>query len=231
MNGGADLGGMMGFGPVIDESQASDVTEPNFHAHWESRVMGMAIAMGACGTWNIDQSRFARETLPPASYMQFSYYRIWLEGLIKLLQDHDMVSAEEINQGTALEPAAPIKRKLLKADVQSALKAGGPADRPQTHPAAFQTGQLVRTINKHPQSHTRLPRYARDKIGIVSKVFGVHVYPDSSAQGLGENPQWLYQIQFKATALWGDDKNPQDTVSLDLWEPYLVLHTSCDEHE
>jgi len=219
MNGGSDLGGMMGFGPVIEE-----LNEPNFHAHWESRVMGMAIAMGACGTWNIDQSRFARENTQPANYLQCSYYRIWLEGLIKLLNEHDLVSKEEISRGTAQLPSVPIKRKLLKEEVRSVLMAGGPANRPETKLAEFKQGDFIKTINKHPESHTRLPRYARDKVGVVTKVYGVHVYPDSSAKGLGEDPQWLYQVQFKASTLWGEEKNPQDTVSLDLWEPYLIQH-------
>ncbi|HBR38098.1 MAG TPA: nitrile hydratase subunit beta, partial [Sulfitobacter pontiacus] len=35
MNGGADLGGMMGFGPVVQEED-----EPLFHAPWEARALG-----------------------------------------------------------------------------------------------------------------------------------------------------------------------------------------------
>ena len=40
MNGGADLGGMMGFGPVVVEDN-----EPNFHAEWEPRVMAMTVSI------------------------------------------------------------------------------------------------------------------------------------------------------------------------------------------
>ena len=64
MNGGADLGGMMGFGPVVEEQD-----EPNFHAAWEQRAMSMVVALGACGQWNLDESRFSRESLPPADYL------------------------------------------------------------------------------------------------------------------------------------------------------------------
>ena len=41
----------------------------------------MVVALGASGQWNIDQSRHARESLPPADYLRWSYYRIWLEAV------------------------------------------------------------------------------------------------------------------------------------------------------
>ena len=31
----------------------------------------------------------------------------------------------------------------------------------------------------------------------------------------------LYTVRFTAPELWGPDANPRDSVSLDLWEPYL----------
>lgn len=220
MNGGADLGGMMGFGPVVQEEN-----EPNFHAQWEERVLGITIALGACGLWNIDQSRFSRESMQPADYMQTSYYEIWLYGITKLLKQHNMLTETELRTGEVSSPPVPIKTKLLPENVLPMLLAGGPANREEQHPAAFTVGQQVQTINNHPTSHTRLPRYARDKLGVITKVYGVHVYPDSSAQGIGEEPTWLYQVTFAATTLWGEGKNKQDTVSLDLWQPYLKAAT------
>ena len=50
--------------------------------------------------------------------------------------------------------------------------------------------------NLHPHTHTRLPRYARDKVGTVELVHGCHVFPDSNALRLGEDPQWLYTVRF-----------------------------------
>ncbi len=220
MNGGADLGGMMGFGPVIEEEN-----EPNFHAPWEARVLGMTVALGACGLWNIDQSRYARESMQPADYMKSSYYHVWLHGISSLLKDRGMITDDELVAGKQLQPAVAIKRKLLPQDVHAVLMAGGPANREQTGAAQFKVGDRVRTMNTHPTTHTRLPRYARDKAGIISKVHGVHVFPDSSAQGLGEAPSWLYQVTFTATTLWGEDKNENDTVSLDLWQPHLRIES------
>jgi len=217
MNSGADLGGMMGFGPVIQEGE----NESNFHATWEERVLGMTVALGACGLWNIDQSRFARESMQPADYMRSSYYQIWLYGVTKLLKEHNMVCEDELVSGQPSLPPVPIKRKLLPNDVMPMLMAGGPANRKEQTTASFSIGQQVQTINTHPSTHTRLPRYARDKTGIIKKIHGVHVFPDSSSQGLGDAPTWLYQVSFSATSLWGEDRNERDTVSLDLWQPYL----------
>ena len=76
MNGVHDMGGMQGFGPVRPEAK-----EPLFHAPWERQALAMTVAMGACGQWNIDISRSARESLPPAQYLGSSYYAIWLAGL------------------------------------------------------------------------------------------------------------------------------------------------------
>ena len=55
--------------------------------------------------------------------------------------------------------------------------------------------------------------------GEVVKIHGAHVFPDSTAQGLGENPQWLYTVRFTARELWNHANT--DQVMLDLWEPYL----------
>ncbi|MEP1209615.1 MAG: nitrile hydratase subunit beta [Rhizobiaceae bacterium] len=218
MNGGADLGGMQGFGPVREEAN-----EPNFHADWESRVMGMVVALGACGKWNIDQSRHARETLPPADYLRFSYYRIWLEAAEKLLISRNMVTVEELQSGQQQTPPADIRGTLSPDAVWEAIHSlAGAADRPPVAEPSFSVGDQIRTVNHHPEGHTRLPRYARGHVGEVVKVLGFHVYPDSSGNDRGDDPQWLYQVRFSAQELWGPSKHTKDTVTVDLWEPHLV---------
>ena len=218
MNGGADLGGMQGFGPVVEEEN-----EPHFHAAWEARVMGMVVALGACGQWNIDQSRLARESLPPADYLSFPYYHIWLEGVQKLLLSRNMVAAEELKTGQMSLPSIEVRGTLKPDAVWEGLHSlAGRADRPVERPAAFEVGQKVTTINHHPEGHTRLPRYARGHDGVITKVLGFHVFPDSSGNDGGADPQWLYQVEFTAQELWGPDRNPLDRVTLDLWEPHFV---------
>lgn len=216
MNGAQDLGGMMGFGPVVPEPD-----EPVFHAPWEQRVLALTLAMGATGAWNIDQSRHARESLPPADYLSFSYYRIWLAGLIELLRQRDLVSQAEIEAGRPVTPARPLPRRLSADAVAATLAAGSPADRPQRTQPAFGPGDRVRARNIHPFGHTRLPRYVRGRPGRVEARRGVHVFPDSNAGGAGEDPRWLYSVAFEGPDLWGPDGDPTLTVYLDLWEPYL----------
>jgi nitrile hydratase len=197
VNGAHDMGGVHGFGPVVAEAG-----EPWFHAEWERRVFAMVIALGAGGRWNIDASRFAREDRPPAEYLGMTYYELWLAGLERLLAERGYPS-----------------KALAAEDVEAMLARGGPASRPSERPARFAIGDRVRTRNIHPHTHTRLPRYARDKVGTVELVHGAHVFPDSNANFAGEDPQWLYTVRFSAHELWGRDDN--DSVSIDAFEPYL----------
>jgi nitrile hydratase len=81
-------------------------------------------------------------------------------------------------------------------------------------------GDKVRTRNLNPATHTRLPRYCRDKPGTIARVHGFHVFPDVHATGRGENPQWLYSVRFEAADLWGPHTTAS-AVHVDLWEPYL----------
>lgn len=215
MNGAQDMGGMQSFGPVRPERD-----EPWFHDEWERRAFAITLAMGATGAWNIDMARAARESLPPATYLSSSYYQIWFEALKKLLIDKGLVTDEEIRDGKAKTPAAPKVRALLKANVAAVLAKGGPSDREISAPAHFKAGDAVRTKRMSPATHTRLPRYCRDKRGTVIAVRGIHVFPDTSATGQGDQPQWLYTVQFEATELWGPDTTAS-SVCVDCWESYL----------
>ena len=216
MNGAQDLGGMMGFGRISHEPD-----EPWFHAPWERRVFGLTLAMGATGAWNLDMSRHARESLPPAEYLSSSYYEIWMRGLEKLLVKQDLVSPDEVAAGHALSEPKPLKRVLKAEEVGAVLARGAPAEREPQAPARFALGDRVVARNMHPTGHTRLPRYARGKLGTVEIVHGAHVFPDTNAHGLGERPQWLYTVRFEGRELWGEEADPTLSVSVDAWESYL----------
>lgn len=216
MNGPQDMGGMHGFGPIGIEAD-----EPLFHASWEPRALGLTLAMGASGMWNIDMSRHARESIPPAEYYSATYYEIWTKGVERLVTRLGLVSEAELKAGAALEPPAPIKRVLKKGDVDTALKAGTPSERPVAHPARFAMGDAVVTRVMNPTGHTRLPRYARGKSGVIELVHGAHVFPDTHAHGEGEQPQWLYTVRFSGRELWGEEADATLVVSIDAWESYL----------
>lgn len=212
----SDLGGQKGFGPVVAELE-----EPAFHAAWERRAFALTLAMGASGSWNLDASRFAREDRPAAEYLAMSYYELWLTALERLLVEHQLVTREELRTGEAIQPAAPIRRRLEGADVQATLRRGAKTLRPPVGTARFAVGDQVRTSAADPAGHTRLPTYARGKEGTVREVHGCHVFPDTNAQGLGERPRWLYTVEFTATELFGAGADPRAAVSIDAFEPYL----------
>jgi nitrile hydratase subunit beta len=213
VNGAADLGGMMGFGPVQPDDEM-------FHAAWERRALALTLALGATGRWNIDKSRHARESLHPVEYLSSSYYAIWIKGLERLLVAAGLVGSDELGQRRSLRPGEPVK-VWGADDVAGVLAAGSPYDRPVEAPARFEVGDAVRTRVIHPTGHTRLPRYARGKRGVVTAVHGAHVLPDAHSRGVGEQPQWLYTVRFDGRELWGADADPALTVTIEAWESYL----------
>jgi nitrile hydratase len=216
MNGVHDMGGMDGFGKVEAEPN-----EPTFHQKWEGRVLAMVRAMGAAGAFNIDTSRFYRESLPPHIYLASSYYRKWLLGLEDNLRDKGFVTASELKAGHATESAKPLKNGKLRFDDVERIMVRGKFERVPQAAAKFKPGDRVRAKNIHPATHTRLPRYTRGHIGVVERILGCQVFPDSASMDLGENPQWLYNVVFDGTELWGPDSDPTVKVSIDAFEPYL----------
>ena len=210
----ADLGGASGFGAVRPEPEGE-----LFHAAWERRALAVTLAMGATGSWNIDASRAARETLP--NYRALGYYNVWVTALERLLHARGLAHADELAAGRMLHPALPVARVLRAADVAQVLAHGAPTERPATSAARFAVGHRVRTQAAPAAHHTRLPGYARGRCGTIERVHGAHVFADAHAQGLGESPQWLYTVMFDGAELWADAA-PGHTVSIDAWEPYLA---------
>ena len=211
----ADLGGQPGFGAVTPEPEGE-----LFHADWEPRVLALTLAMGATGSWNIDASRAVRETLP--NYRDLSYYQIWLGALEQLMLQRAQVFPDEIASGELRHPPAPVARVLQAANVPAVLAKGSPTERPEPGPALFAVGQAVRMHLGKVDHHTRLPGYVQGKRGTIEHVHGAHVFADAHAQGLGEQPQWLYTVVFDEAELWGEQAAPQNlSVSVDAWESYL----------
>jgi len=222
MDGVHDLGGMQGFGLVEREEH-----EPVFHAPWEAAVLAIMRATWGRGCYNLDEFRHAIERMKPAEYLAATYYEKWLDGITRLLIEKGVVTPEEIAGRAAFfrahpdAPAAAALRGPLPESIpfdpgfmQGVIRDTGVTPR-------FVPGDRVSTRVIHPRGHTRLPRYARGKRGLVHLVHGVHVFPDANAHGLGESPQPLYSVRFEARELWGDAAEPNQWVHLDLWESYL----------
>ena len=120
--------------------------------------------------------------------------------------------------GLAKAPAAspPLRAK----DVNLSSPRTGPA-KPAEVPTRFALGQSVRTRVIDGPGHTRLPRYAQARTGVIAAHRGDHLLPDDSAAGLLRNIRPLYSVRFTARELFGEGAAPADSVFLDLWEDYL----------
>jgi nitrile hydratase len=221
MNGAHDMGGMHGFGPVIREEN-----EPVFHAQWEAKVLGLVYSLRAREVYNIDESRHGIERMPPAEYLASSYYERWLWSLERNLLDKGVLTPEEIEARVALlreRPDTPLPRRDNPSLASSfnAPPSGVFLYQRDDGAPRFAAGDKVVTKNVHPTGHTRLPRYARGKPGIIHAVRGCYVFPDTHAHGQGEQPQPMYTVRFEGAELWGPSSEPREHVHIDLWEPYL----------
>jgi nitrile hydratase beta subunit len=216
VNGVHDLGGMQDMGAILPEPH-----EPVFHATWEGRAYGITRAMGAWRLWNLDAMRFQRELIAPLDYFRLSYYERWVEGLVQLMLKTQLVTPAEITSGHP-DAGAALRNPSFTADkVPAFIAKGVPARRDVPAVADFRVGQHVRARNMNPVGHTRLPRYARGKIGTIDRDHGIFIFPDTNSQSLGEKPQHVYSVRFDARELWGDQAGPRDSVYVDLWNDYL----------
>jgi nitrile hydratase len=176
--------------------------------------------MGYAGAWHIDHARFAQERMPPALYLTSSYYERWLFAVETNATERGLVDTDELAAGHALRPGQLLPRKLTREIVEAGLGRGSFYREPQG-PQRFRAGDRVKTKVMSPPSHTRLPRYARGKSGVVQLCHGCHMFPDSVVSGRGDDPQWLYTVVFESRELWGADADPTVTVSIEAFEPYL----------
>lgn len=204
MNGVHDLGGMMGFGPVIVEEN-----EPNFHADWERRVFAASMLGLGEKLGGVDTFRHAIERMGAANYLQTTYYEHWLAAL------------ETLTAEGGLAEMQPNPEPIPAEVVETVVKTGAPSHRDVDRNPKYKVGDKVRTKNLNPTGHTRLPRYARGRVGEIEMLHGNHVFPDTVAHWQGENPQPLYSVRFAATELWGDEAPHKDSLCVDLWENYL----------
>jgi nitrile hydratase len=216
MNGIHDMGGMHGLGPIEIEKDA-----PVFHAPWEGRVMALGDTMGAWGSWSVDRFRYLRETIAPVGYLAKPYYEQWLMTFLRLFREDGLVSEAELASGRPDAGAPKREPKIRVEDIGRVAGREDTARREEGKAPRFRPGDqiIARTIS--PTGHTRLPRYARGKRGVVDRDHGLFVFADTKAHGEGENPQHVYSVRFAARELWGGTAGPKDGVYLDLWDDHL----------
>ena len=216
MNGVHDMGGQQDMGPVEYEKN-----EPVFHAPWEGRIYALNRAIRAWRKWSLDTDRHALELMPPVDYLRMSYYERWVHRLETQLVKYGLVTAEEIESGKAALGSTKANPALTLATADHWLNRGIDSSQdPKVRPL-FKVRQRVRARNINPTGHTRLPRYARGKTGVIVRDHGVYLFPDSNAHFHGEKRQHVYSVRFAARELWGESASPLDSVHLDLWDDYL----------
>lgn len=217
MNGVHDMGGVQGYGPV-DPSAA----EP-FHADWEKRVFALTLAASRHLRSNLDRGRYQLEVLPQAEYLK-GYFQRWYARLLNQGEEAGIIDGAaraSIERGDRPQIGKREREPLPAAALLHVAASGRSANRESRSTPAFAPGDPIRTRNLRSRTHTRLPGYVRGRTGTIIAYRGVHVFPDSNAELRGEDPQHLYAVRFAATALWGAAASIRDSVTLDLFEPYL----------
>jgi nitrile hydratase len=209
MNGVHDMGGMHGMGPVVIEKN-----EPVFHEAWEGRALALRLASTFHRRWDTNMYRYAIERMPPAAYHAASYYERALFGFETLLVEQKLVTAKELETGRA-EGKAGVAGTLPPAGVDALLRTRNRARLDNNVPPRF------RARNIHPIGHTRLPRYARGRRGVIDRDYGVFVFPDTRAMSRDPKPQHLYGVRFAARELWGPAASARDSVYMSLWDDHL----------
>jgi nitrile hydratase subunit beta len=213
------MGGMHGFGPVIEPG-----AELAYHERWEPRVFAIQMLVDLEGLGAGPGGRPVREEMDPADYLAASYYERWLFSAERRLERKGTIAPGDVEEMMgrleAGEPApthrdAAMAERIL-ADLGTVYSMDPPPD-----PARFGPGQRVRVKRMHPDGHTRCPRYVRGAVGVVDAVRGSDRLPDRAVYGEEVSPEPVYAVAFRSDDLWGPGGAGAWTVALDLWESYL----------
>ncbi len=205
MDGVHDLGGLDGFGPIEHES-----VEPYFAADWERRTFRMMIGSLAPLRINVGMFRHSIERMDPAHYLSSPYWEHWLTGVTTLIVEAGVTTPEELDRRAGGHfPLSSPDRGVLPADLES-----------RTTPS-FAIGDTVRVRERHPPGHTRAPRYAQGRRGIIARVDEAADVDDIEAHGGGSFTDPLYSVRFTSRELWGEAGTDGDFVHIDLFERYL----------
>ncbi|MCR9260528.1 MAG: nitrile hydratase subunit beta [Pseudomonadaceae bacterium] len=230
MDGIHDLGGKQGFGAVDPEDPLQ-----GFSQRWHGSVFTMINSLAAAGVMhNSDHFRHAVERIDPISYLDDGYYGRWLGAAENLLVEGGILEQQEItdravaygakgDERVAARPQQGADSDLSSRDADRILRTSATpltAERNPVAAAKYSIGDVLLTRMSSVPGHTRLPAYARGRLGTVVAVHGAWVFPDTNAHGKGEQPQHLYTLCFDAQELWGEGAENLE-VFLDLFEPYL----------
>jgi nitrile hydratase len=169
-----------------------------------------------------DHLRREIERIPPADYLNASYYELWYKSITSILRERNVIAPDDFDTPKTLKLHPLCQAAIRPEAVAAAVFAGastraGQAVIPQT----LAVGDKVRVLNNHPLHHTRVPQYIRGRTGRVIADHGVFNFPDTNSQDRGDCPQHCYTVEFESTEIWGDQADKTVTVTVDLWESYM----------
>jgi nitrile hydratase len=219
VDGAHDMGGMHGFGRVVEPGG-----ELAYHEPWEPRVFAIQLLLGLEGLGAGPGGRPVREEMAPAHYLAASYYERWLYSAEQRLLRKGTIKPGEVEAAmerlASAEPVPEHRDAAMAERIRADLRAIDPMDEspPDTR---FDRGQRVRVKRMHPAGHTRCPRYVRGASGVIEGVRGADRLPDRAVYGEQVAPEPVYSVAFSSQELWGPGEEAPWTVLLDLWDSYL----------
>ncbi len=210
MNGIHDMGGMQGLGEI-----GYSESDPGFHEPWELRIFALVQATRLGGL------RPYIESIPAADYLRLNYYERWYTALVERIIERGVLTRAEVESGRA-DPASVKAIPVVTPAVARELLFRTPKTEQDIElTPRFHVGDRVRGRNIHPTTHTRMPRYTRDKAGVVERDRGVFNLPDSEEVSGEPKPHHIYLIHFTTHELWGEEASSHDSLYIDMWEDYL----------
>jgi nitrile hydratase subunit beta len=210
-----DVGGMHGFGRMPPLTAGGPFAEP-----WEGTAFVIGALAARISGGNLHAFRYAIERVPPREYLA-GYWNRWTIGAQTMMEDSGIVTDEEVRARAARLSGRDVPEPPPPTPHKPQMASGGAGNlRSLETPPAFAVGDRVRVADLHPTGHTRLPRYVRRRAGTVTALQPSHVFPDTAAHFVGENPQHCYTVDFDSRELWGPEAE-SFRLSIDLFEPYL----------
>ena len=219
MDGVHDMGGMHGFGPVVEPG-----AELPYHERWEPRVFAIHLLVDSQRLGAGPGGRAVREEMDPADYLAASYYERWLFSAERRLQRKGTIAPGEIEtMMERLEAGEDVPRRRDPSTAERTLEALRTIHpmAPPPFSARFSAGDRVRVRRMHPPGHTRCPRYVRGVAGVVQAIRGADRLPDRATYDETVDREPVYSVAFRSDDLWGPDPGEVWIVALDLWESYL----------
>ena len=215
MDGAHDMGGMAGFGQVVPDGEV-------FHEPWERRLFALTRVSRAAG---ITEGHFreAIESMPPAEYLNASYYERWMYGLERRLERAGNLAPGDVQDALARTEAAPVPERLdpeLTDRVLAQQHRGGPLA-----PAAAPRFAGRRARARAPHAAPRATRAARATCAAppasIELVHGDDLLPDTGPRTRRARGGRLRRVLPLRRALRARARSRPSRVLVDLSEIYL----------